>query len=57
MNLVKDTLKCVQLEAAKKAQNAIEMKTKLPGEADFWQGQFQAFSEMFTMLELMQKTN
>lgn len=54
MNLVKDTLKLVQHEASKKANSAIEMKHQQPENADFWQGQFQAFNEMVTMLENMQ---
>lgn len=53
MNLVKDTLKLIQLEAGKKAVSAYHMKSEKPDEADFWQGQYQAFNEMFTMIESM----
>ena len=55
MNLVKDTLKLVKSEALRKAETALEYKSKKPDEAEFWQGQFQAFSEIVTMIDNMLK--
>lgn len=55
MNLVKETLKLVQFEANKKANSAIENKVKNPDSAEFWQGQFQAFTEISTMIDNMLK--
>jgi Cu2+-containing amine oxidase len=53
MNLVKSTIEVIRAETAKKANEATKMKLQQPDKAEFWQGQYQAFTEIHTMLTLM----
>lgn len=55
MNLVIETLKTIQHEAANKANHAIAMQKTHPENKDFLQGQYQAFSEIYTMIDILIK--
>ena len=53
MNLDKETLNLIAYSANEKANSAIKMKAEQPENAEFWQGQYQAFLEIHTMVEQM----
>jgi len=52
---VKDVISLIEKQTIDKACSAIAMKHKYPEQGEFWQGQYQAFSEMETMLSNMKK--